>query len=163
MKIIGLCGFATVGKSTITKAMIASHGVGEVASFAAELKADIDPLFSPGVPKEVKRPVYVAYGAAKRAIDPDYWIARLVSTLADDGVYIIDDVRYANEVKWIRSEGGVTIRIARPGIGPMNDEEYRSFRIIERDYPDMATIVNDSAVDAAAHLVYLASKGVLNA
>ncbi len=36
---------------------------------------------------------------------------------------IITDVRFTNEVKWIKEEGGVSIFLEREGTGPTNPDE----------------------------------------
>jgi hypothetical protein len=102
-----------------------------------------DPVF-----KTRWRPLLVALGAGRRSIDPDYWIKRLIYTLAArdaakrDNI-VITDVRYANEVQWILGQGGTVIRIERPGVYFANNEELRSFNEIDQRYPKMPTVVND--------------------
>ncbi|MBW6508410.1 MAG: hypothetical protein K0A94_02590 [Desulfuromonadales bacterium] len=61
----------------------------------------------------------------RRAQDPDYWTkaweAALVG-LADCNVHIlVDDVRFHNEVEAVQHNGGVLIRVVRPGFNGAND------------------------------------------
>jgi hypothetical protein len=130
-QVVGFWGAARAGKDT------ASDGLGwPSVAFADELKADIEPIarrlgLDPGNPahKEIFRPIMVAYGAAARAVDPDYWIKRLVipSVVAS---LAVRDVRYLNEVKWVQGKGGLVVFINRPGYDCANEEEARSFREI---------------------------------
>jgi hypothetical protein len=150
---VGLCGYARVGKDTAAEHMVEY----ERFAFADALKneasnmmaaIEIDPDWTDPVFKARWRPLLVALGAGRRATDPDYWIKRLIYTLAARGVakqdnVVITDVRYANEVQWILGQGGTVIRIERPEFGPANDEEARSFLEIDSMYPKMPTVVND--------------------
>jgi hypothetical protein len=146
--IIGLAGYARVGKSTIARA-VAELTDAQVASFAGELKRRVDALFLPDTPKELKRDTYVAYGKAMRAIDPMYWVEALAENMPAHANVIIDDVRYSNEINWIRNMGGVVIRIDRPGIGPANDEEATSFAAM----PKLPLLRNDDTIETAVRQV----------
>lgn len=150
---VGLCGFAQVGKDTAAEHMVEY----ERFAFADALKVEAskmmdaietDPDWTDPVFKARWRPLLVALGAGRRSTDPDYWIKRLIYTLAARGVakrdnVVIPDVRYANEVQWILGQGGTVIRIIRPGYWPANEEESRSFLEIDAMYPKMPTVVND--------------------
>jgi hypothetical protein len=154
--LIGLAGYAGSGKTSVAEA-IARINKYPIASFAAALKAKIDPLFPPKTPKAVKRPTYVEYGRAMRSIDPQHWIKELASTfLLSEPSAIIDDVRYANEVAWIKSRGGVVFLIHREGVGPANEEETASFTEMCETYPnqrDVPVIENNSTIEAAAQAI----------
>ncbi len=94
--------------------------------------------------KRVGRTLLVEYGRLGRAVDPDYWIKRL---LLPPARACITDVRYANECQWIWSKGGIVFEIVRPGVGPANAEEERSFAEI-RQYAqahgiDIPQVCND--------------------
>ncbi len=153
--IIGLCGYARTGKDTMAAAL-ADDGWERLA-FADNLKNDLrtmleDAVRRGGVPaanaqrrvcrmlagpdKAKARPLMVAYGAFMRTFEPDYWIARLwrqIDALPDDARVVITDVRYENEADWVRSLGGVTLWVERPGVGPANGEEAEKTR---KDYCD---------------------------
>ena len=163
---IGLCGYARTGKDTAAAGL---DGFRRFA-FADALKADaaraleslgIMAHWDSPVFKEQWRPFLVALGAGMRGIDPDYWVKRLIYQFAARGVHpgdnvVISDVRYANEVRWILGRGGIVIRIDRPGYGPANDEEKRSFEEIEHVYPRMPRVNNDSTPEELVKAVKLA-------
>lgn len=145
MKIIGLCGFAGTGKDTAASTM---KGWKRFA-FADALKADLIPLasqvgcdlFDPE-DKRKARPLLVAWGATARAFQADFWIRRLFSAIDEwvcSGEYsvprvVITDVRYANEVRAIIARGGAVFRLVRPEVGPANEEEEFSFKMIEAEF-----------------------------
>lgn len=150
---VGLCGYARVGKDTAAEHMVEY----ERFAFADALKNEASKMMEAiGLPADWSDPVFkarwrpllVALGAGRRATDPDYWIKRLIYTLAARNIakrdnVVITDVRYANEVQWILGQGGTVIRIERPGHAPANSEESRSFLEIDSMYPKMPTVVND--------------------
>lgn len=143
MRIVGLCGYARSGKDTAALGLV-SRGW-KRAAFADALKKDVFESLSrsysaehpwavaPELPserwlkdperKEAMRPLLVEYGRAMRKISPAHWIARLEKTLDPYGAYVVTDVRYFNEVKWVYDHGGVVFLVDRPGVGPANDEE----------------------------------------
>lgn len=131
-RVVGLWGAATVGKDTIQK-----HLGMPRAAFADALKEDLAPVFKQlgldvGNPdhKKIGRNLLVEYGRLGRIVDADYWIKRL---FLPPSAAVITDVRYINEMKWIWAKGGIVFEIIRPGVGPANAEEARSFAEI-RDY-----------------------------
>lgn len=70
-----------------------------------------------------------------------FWIMRLIQTAeqADpDTIHCITDVRFQNEADWILSQGGIVIRIIRPGMnhtnGIENHASERGFTMKERYY-----------------------------
>ena len=150
---VGLCGFARVGKDTAAEHLVEYQRFAFADALKVEaskmmeaigIEADwADPVF-----KARWRPLLVALGAGRRSIDPDYWIKRLIFTLAANSIdkrdnIVVTDVRYANEVRWILSQGGAVIRIERPGHEPANSEETRSFLEIDTVFPLLPVVVND--------------------
>lgn len=155
--LIGLTGYARAGKDTAALGCAVSF---KRMAFATALKKDvenmlkasgIDPYadFSLEDCKIKYRPLLVAWGQIKRAEDPDYWIKKIKITpsIASVENIIITDVRYANEIEWIKEMGGKVILIARPEIGPANDEERKSFAEINDRCLKMIdkTLVNNSS------------------
>ncbi len=61
----------------------------------------------------------------RRAQDPDYWTKAwegALTELTDRNVHIlVDDVRFHNEVEAVQRNGGVLIRVERPGFNGAND------------------------------------------
>jgi len=154
--LIGLCGYARCGKDSVADCM---KGFKKLA-FATALKREVQRMLDVSSEKggsvvddkdKAKyRPMLVAWGQIKRAIKPDYWIRKLATTYnricAED--IVITDVRYKNEIDWIHQMNGIVIMIARPGVGPANDEEKRSFgEILAGDKTGIDyTIVNDGSL-----------------
>lgn len=138
-RIIGLCGYAQVGKDTAATHLAEHYGYTRWA-FADYLKADLADLVYKhlalniwtvqGETKEKLRPLLVAWGAVARAFEPGFWVRRLFAELPVTGKFVISDVRYLNEARAIQAAGGIVIYIARPGYGPANEEEARSIEEI---------------------------------
>ena len=154
--LIGLCGYARSGKDTVADCL---KGFKKLA-FASALKREVQRMIDVSSEKggsvvddkdKVKyRPLLVAWGSIKRALKPDYWIRKLATSYnkvcADD--IVITDVRYKNEIDWIHEMNGIVIMLARPGYGPANDEEKKSFGEIlaaKKTGIDF-TIVNDGSL-----------------
>jgi hypothetical protein len=154
MKLIGLCGYARTGKDTAAGALVA-NGWSRVA-FADALKDEVVRTFgtTPAAMEANKadwRPMLVEWGRARRRQDPDYWITRVMATVADrlnTGV-VISDVRYWNEAKYIKDHGGVIVRLHRPGFEAANEEELSTISLIDgaSKILGLHNLVNDSSVE----------------
>ncbi len=61
----------------------------------------------------------------RRAQDPDYWTKAWEAALAElpdrNAHILVDDVRFRNEVDAVQRNGGVLIRVERPGFNGAND------------------------------------------
>ena len=173
--LIGICGNARSGKDTFcdfAKKILSKKKVGAArAAFADELKKDLDDLCRHKIgisaftrdskEKEIIRPLLVTYGTdVIRKMDENWWIERLEKTL---GVHqhmglipIITDVRYENELDWIRNDhDGVMIHVTRKGIGPANDEEKKNNSILKKksDYRIMWPTFGEDDIDMAEPFV----------
>jgi hypothetical protein len=130
--IIGLEGFAGVGKDFY------GGGLGNFQrlAFADVLKSELDAFLQERlkisaftknkIEKEIIRPILVCWGTEiRRKQNQEYWIDILKSRMnaSSSENFVITDVRYLNEAKWILNGGGRVICISRPGIGPANEEE----------------------------------------
>lgn len=164
--LVGLTGYAGVGKDEAAKGLIAA-GWTRLA-FADPVRAmalAIDPLvvwplFSPD---PVRLSLIVAkrgWHTAKQAPE----VRRLLQTIGTDGVRahlgadawvrafdlardrradtVAPDVRFPNEADHIRRHGGLVIRIDRPGVGPVNGHASEDIDAVGAD----ATVVNDLSV-----------------
>jgi len=148
--LIGLTGYAGVGKDTVANILRARHGYKRYA-FADKLKSfvyELNPLIIAKDPDDILvhlRDAVDEYGwdFVKRAyplarhylqktgvwfrenVDKNYWVNVVAERWYADGCpnAVFTDVRFPNEVAWIRSAGGVVIRVHRPGVGPVNDHE----------------------------------------
>lgn len=151
--IIGICGNARSGKDTFcdyAKSFLSKKKVAAArAAFADELKKDLDDLCRHKIgisaftkdtkEKEIIRPLLVTYGTdVIRKLDEYWWIDKLEKSL---GVHqsmniipIITDVRYPNELEWIRDKhNGVVIHITRKGIKPANEEERKNNAFLKKN------------------------------
>lgn len=159
--IIGLCGYARVGKDSAAANM---PGWKRYA-FADALKRDLEPILKmvncdlANPEHKVKaRPMLVAWGATARAFFPGFWVHRLWDilhdNLKDSTRTVISDVRYPNEVKAILDMGGQVVRIFRNGYGPANDEEGNSIREIDATYC-LPAVANDSTPEELGRRVLM--------
>lgn len=154
--LIGLCGYARVGKDSIAALM-----PGWIRrAFATQLKLDVDVLTRPlGLDvlhndehKIMARELLVAHGRLARAVDPNYWIDRI--SIPGAGDCVITDVRYANEVEFILGRGGQVVRVCRDGYEAANEEERLSMVRIWYDWPSLPLVSNiEGNVQAAADAV----------
>jgi len=97
----------------------------------------------------------------RRHLGEDFWVAAAMRRAdVGNGRVAFTDVRYENEVEAIRREGGLVVRITRPGL-PV-DLSHESERFVAEVKPDME-IVNDCP-DAAAfeNVVYRVFHAGLN-
>jgi hypothetical protein len=163
--LIGLAGFARSGKSTIG-GILAEHGY-EQRAFAdklRELAAEVDPEYASAVLRDgyerakerqpFIRELLVALGAGcRKVLGPDVWVDALLghwpAGWQEPGV-VVTDVRYANEALRIKQLGGEVWYVQRFGVGPANEEEYRSFKLLP---PPDCIIVNDGSLEALAKTV----------
>lgn len=143
IKAIGLCGLARSGKDTffsiIQRDFLEKDIPCKKLSFAQALRADvydfllektgIDSFTEAEEEKNIIRDFLVAYGTKlMRRLDETYWISKVkneAQCLIESGcVPIFTDVRYPNELKWIKyGLNGSIIHIRREGITPPNEEE----------------------------------------
>jgi hypothetical protein len=151
MTLIGLCGPAQCGKTSIANALSSALGL-PVESFANPLKKMADLVCVPGSSKSGRREVLVAIGRHYRHHNPNHWIDSLVARLSPEGA-IVDDVRYKNEVCRIQELGGIVFHIRREGVFPANDEEASSLaEILADEWLTSRThfIRNDGTIEDAA-------------
>lgn len=72
------------------------------------------------------RDILQAWGTEyRREQDPDYWVKRARdhyrARIAAGAVGLVNcSARFENEAKWIREEGGLVLRVVRPGVTAVN-------------------------------------------
>lgn len=152
--VVGISGFARVGKDTAADWLVRNHGFTRVA-FADALRSvlyDMDPLVRKFVdlfgweeaklaPRLRVRTKLQDLGKAVRDhVDPDAWIDAGFAKMRTGCRYVLSDVRYPNEAVAIRARDGVVLRIERPGIGPANDHD-SEHALVDFDFD--ARILND--------------------
>src|SRR5690606_2872683 len=68
---------------------------------------------------EVRR-LLQRYGQSIRRVDPEFWLRAGLGAAREhrsfDRAVVITDVRYANEADAIRADGGILVRVVRPGL-----------------------------------------------
>lgn len=79
-----------------------------------------------------------------RKFDENWHVKKLQEKLVPGGMYAVDDMRFHNEVAFIEGEGGVTLRINRPGTGKDAHESETALDDYAFDY----VIQNDSTLSA---------------
>jgi len=149
--IFGIAGVARCGKDTLGKYLISKlNKSGFPAlhiSFASELKRDLDTFLKDKLnisaftdvtsEKDLIRPMLVCWGTdVCRKIDQDYWIKKIEkqvkSSINNKIIIVITDVRYENEAKWIKENGGFLIHLRRMGLKPSNFQERLNDPIVKR-------------------------------
>lgn len=146
MSIIGISGKAEAGKDTVSGFLLAVYPRQMVRrAFADALKHEAlreyarrdrapfrESILDTLIPERVLiladqlkntdlafRTFLQAYGQARRAVDPLYWINRCLDDHKHskewDHTLIIPDVRYRNEAEMVLDSGGIVLRINRPG------------------------------------------------
>ena len=117
--LIGLCGKARSGKSTVARHLCERYGYSEF-KFAGLLKEYAQKYFGL-TPDECEhktpesRRILQGIGEMIRCeIDKNYWIDKLAGQVRF-GLNVISDVRYLNELEWIHQVGGVLWRLYRLG------------------------------------------------
>lgn len=150
--LIGLIGFAMVGKDTAAANM---PGWTRFA-FADRIKRDtgwfLDEIgcrVQEPTHKAMARELFVVWGNLARIFKPDYWIEHsfdvpdgITDALETGADVVITDVRYSNECERILAEGGRLVLITRPRYGPANATEAKSIAEILERWPAIPTIKN---------------------
>lgn len=140
--IFGIAGVARCGKDTLGKYLMQKLQKGGfpclAISFASALKHDLDDFLKDklnisaftenNTEKDVIRPILVSYGTdVCRKIDQNFWIKKIdrkvKSSINNKIIVVIPDVRYENEAKWIKQNGGFVIHLSRMGQKPANFHE----------------------------------------
>lgn len=177
-KLIGLTGLAGSGKDTVRHFLEYFHGYKGLA-FADPLRGMLASLLQSAghsptwmVDREMKEREIPNLGVSYRllaqtlgtewgrSVDPELWVKIAASKIASSPAgerHVISDVRFPNEVDWIKRQGGVIIRIVRPGVEPV-----RSHVSEQADLDWHYTIMNKGSIEdlgnaVAASLEYLAN------
>lgn len=148
MKMIGLCGVARCGKDSFAQAIIdhnpklfKKHG------FAYELKNDLNDflLTKLGISaftenlneKEIIRPLLICWGTdvIRNNYDKTHWIKKIKNSVdknfQNGYTTIITDVRFTNELDWIKQNSGKTIYISRKDCFPTGEIEKETESLVD--------------------------------
>ena len=144
--IIAIAGNARTGKDTLGNNFVKilnEQGIkAKTFSFANQLKEYVNQFVidQTGISaftenkeeKKLIRPFLVCLGTdVMRKINNNIWIEKLSGNLLGDHVNIITDLRFANELKWIKESNGLSLLIKRDGINPANPYEEEQNKILE--------------------------------
>ena len=140
MKYIGLIGLAGSGKDEAANGLY-KLGYYRVA-FADRVKMLARSFGWDGKKDERGRALLQDLGMAARRYNPDTWV-EFVQFLEEDCKLVYTDVRFQNEADYIRSKGGIIVRIVRPGIISGNHES----ELKQADIPADIEIVNDGSIE----------------
>ena len=150
MKVIGISGLARSGKDTLFKFLSDKLKENNISSkrlaFADELKEECDDFLKANIgisafteknsEKEIIRPFLVCYGTKiRRRLNENCWIDRVSEKIEKESgtkYVFITDVRYENEINWVKSQGGKTIHIERHGNVAPNQEELDNDPILKK-------------------------------
>jgi len=144
IKHIGLIGLAGSGKDTAAEAL-GEFGYWK-AAFANHLKQLAYEFGWDGQKDERGRALLQDLGMAARRYNPNFWIEQLTwptKSRAHNLPQVFTDVRFQNEADYVRSIGGIIVRIVRPGIISGNHESELKQSEIAADLE----IVNDGTIE----------------
>lgn len=164
-QVIGLTGFAQVGKDTAARFLVEHYGFERVA-FADRVRGvayQLNPLVryrasllrlrtivdTAGWEKakqwpEVRRLLQVlGTEAGRNVLGEDIWVRLVMGDLLPGKRYVISDVRFWNEAKAIWGVNGEVWRIVRPGYGPINKHQSETAM---SSYITDAVIINDGSL-----------------
>ena len=127
-KIIAIAGNARSGKDTLGRyisQILNDHGIStSLNSFAKALKSEVDPLLTKSVgisaftensdEKKIIRDFLVFWGSDfRRRLDENVWIKELEKSYDGKSILIVTDLRFENELKWVRENNGIVLFISR--------------------------------------------------
>jgi hypothetical protein len=127
-RIIAIAGNARSGKDTLggfLSELLNEYGIStSINSFAKSLKLEVDPLLKNTIgisaftedseEKKIIRDFLVFWGSnVRRKLDPDIWIKELKNSHDDKSVLIITDLRFENELQWVKENNGLVVYISR--------------------------------------------------
>lgn len=140
--IIGICGNARCGKDTMADLIqevladinVKSKKINLADSLKDELRDFVDKTLGIDVytdnteEKTIIRPLLVTWGThVRRKLDNNVWIKQAVEKMTEQCVYIVPDIRFPNELEWLRQHKSYCIFIDRIDNGeivpPANPEE----------------------------------------
>jgi hypothetical protein len=87
-------------------------------------------------------------GQRLRDYDEDFWVKSMPAIIADRA--IVTDIRYPNELDWIKKKGGTVVAIHRPGFGPVNDHQSETNTTRLLALADLTLTNNDTIESLAA-------------
>jgi hypothetical protein len=148
--IIAIAGNARCGKDTLGKNfsyLLKEYGIkSSLYSFADELKRETDDFLKQTLgissytdddnEKAIIRPFLVFWGTEiRRKLNPTIWVDKVLERIKEDEVAIITDLRFENELEFVKSHNGSIIYLSRVNedgsqVPPANSYEESNNNII---------------------------------
>lgn len=107
---IAITGNLCSGKSYLSKILMKRYNL-ELYSFAGKIKEIATDLFQM---TQKNRLLLQNIADKMKEIDPDIWIKYLLSDIGDKDNIIIDDLRFENELTYLKEHGFTIIRLNIP-------------------------------------------------
>jgi len=160
--LIGLVGKKRSGKNTFADFLYEEPGFCVQLAFGDELKQEVADCIGKNIweiheEKEKYRSLLQFWGTNLRRFfcGEDYWIKKVaarMATLDSSVMVVITDVRFPNEAKFIKDNGGVLVRIVRDGLPQDSHQSETEQEKIQCDY----TVCNNHTLEdlkAAARIL----------
>lgn len=148
--IIAIAGNARCGKDTLGKNfsyLLKQYGINSsLYSFADELKRETDDFLKQTLgissytndddEKAIIRPFLVFWGTdLRRKLNPTIWVDKILESIKENEVAIITDLRFENELEFVKSNNGSVIYLSRVNqdgsqVPPANSYEESNNNII---------------------------------
>ena len=164
--LIGISGKAQSGKSTVANYLREYYGfyklpfakaLKEMVGGSFEMNKDDSKTFYSDLWGMTKRELLQKVGTKLREVHPDIWIYMVRSSIVDSIIntkgkcsFVIPDVRYPNEMKAIKEDGGVLIRTIRT-------DYISNLTETEQNHPSETSL--DRVPDSEFDLVITAASG----
>jgi hypothetical protein len=163
-QIVGITGLKRSGKDTSAEYLVNRYAFDRY-SFAQPLKDMIsvlmncvdsnDKYFSelhkeeniPGINasyRKLTQTIGTEWG--RHMIDDNIWVNMLAANTEYVDKIVISDVRFDNEAKWVKKNGGIIIKVTRPVLKSSKDN-HPSEQGIDESYIDH-NIINDGTIDS---------------
>lgn len=105
---------AIAGKMGSGKSAVAAHLARRLGarrtSFARKVRAVVADVYGPGHEKD--RRLLTGVGMGLRRVDPDTWVNAVRRATAGAGAWVLDDLRFPNELAALRGDGWLLVRLA---------------------------------------------------
>lgn len=154
--LIGLYGAAGSGKDTAAERLVSHHGFTRFA-FADALKELATRIGWNGEKDEAGRKLLQDLGhGAREILGTNVWVNALSHAIDRHALYVIPcsahyvitDVRYPNEVEFVRDRGGLLVLVTRPGLDTSAPMYAHPTETNIRAFAPDRVIVNDSTIEA---------------
>jgi hypothetical protein len=156
--LIGISGKKQSGKDTLARMLYALMDNPPIQHFADALKEEVACACGTSWQdiernKAIFRPILQWWGTdfrRKFQDEDNYWIDQLdsmIKYLHENGghkVFLIPDVRFENEAKYVKDNNGILIRINREGL--VSTDTHSSETALD-NYPDFDIIISVSTLD----------------